>query len=143
MAAAAFKTSVFAAFGLLGCTSIAADARTFEGTRWHVSAINGHATPPSGSQFEIRFDNHRIGGRIGCNHFGGGYAVTGDVMTTNGIAMTRMACDTVGDRPGPSLMEYERHGHAVLARPMRIGWKSSRELMLSNAAGSIALELQP
>ena len=142
MAAAGFRASVFAALGLAGCTSIAADARTFEGTRWHVSAINGHATP-SGSPFDVSFTGDRIGGRLGCNHFGGGYRVTGDVMTTNAMMMTQMACGSVDDRPGPSLMDFESWGHAVLARPMRMSWKSGRELKLSNAAGSVDLELLP
>lgn len=138
MGAAGFRRAALALV-VSGCTSIAADARTFEGTQWHVSAINGHATPPSGN-FTVSFKDGRIGGQLGCNHFGGSYRVAGDVITTGAIAMTRMACGLVGDAPAISPMDYESWGLAVLALPMRMSWRSSRELTLSNAAGSIELE---
>jgi heat shock protein HslJ len=139
MGAAGFRIAALALLGA-GCTSIAADARTFERTQWRVSAINGHATPPSGN-FAVSFKDGRIGGQLGCNHFGGAYRVAGDVMTTTAIAMTQMACGAVGDAPTISLMDYESWGLAVLARPMRLSWYSSQKLTLSNAAGSIDLTL--
>jgi heat shock protein HslJ len=50
--------------------------------------------------------------------------------------MTLMAC------PEPSAT-FENQGLAVLNQPMRMSWASSRKLTLSNAAGTIALELLP
>jgi heat shock protein HslJ len=133
MAAAGCKAAL-AALACAACTSIAADARTFEGTRWHVTAINGKATPASGN-YVIRFDKGRIGGQFGCNHFGGEYRVARDLLSTDALAMTMMAC------PEPA-MTFESQGGAVLQQPMRISWSSARHLTLSNFAGSIALELQ-
>jgi heat shock protein HslJ len=123
------------ALALGACTSIAADTRIFEGTEWHVTAINGRTTPPAG-YYRIGFSRERIGGQFGCNHFGGAYSITRDVMTTNAMAMTMMAC------PDPGAT-FEAQGLAVLQQPMRMNWKTGREMMLSNAAGSVELELLP
>jgi heat shock protein HslJ len=116
-----------------GCTSIAADARTFEGTRWRVTAINGHATPAA-INYAIGFKDRRIGGQVGCNHFGGEYRVVREILTTSAMMMTEMAC------PDPA-MTFESWGISILQQPMRMTWASSRRLALSNAAGSIDLEL--
>ena len=77
---------------------------------------------------------------MGCNSFGGAYRVAGDVMTTGPMAMTQMACASALDEPVPSLMDLEGMAHAVLGQPMRMTWKSGRQLTLSNAAGSLELE---
>ena len=58
MAAAGFRATLLA-FLCAGCTSIAADARTFEGTRWHVTAVNGRATPVAGD-YRIEFKDGGI-----------------------------------------------------------------------------------
>lgn len=134
MAAAGFRGIVLALL-CAGCTSIAADARTFEGTRWHVTAINGRTTPVTG-RYEVGFRNRQIGGQFGCNHFGGDYRVTRDVMTTSAIRMTMMACM----EPAAS---FESWGGSVLGQPMRMTWTSGEHLTLSNSAGSIALERLP
>ena len=134
MAAAGFKVSALALL-CIGCTTIAADARTFEGTRWHATAINGRATPGTGN-YVIRFDKGRIGGQLGCNLFGGDYRIQGAVMTPSAIRSTMMACM----EPAAS---FEEQGFAVLNQPMRMRWASSHRLTLSNPAGSIALELLP
>jgi heat shock protein HslJ len=134
MGAGAYRLAL-AALLCAGCTSIYADQRTFDGTRWHASAINGHATPPTGN-YVMRFDQGGIGGQLGCNHFGGDYRVRDDTLTASAIQMTLMAC------PEPSAT-FENQGLAVLNQPMRMSWASSRKLTLSNAAGTIALELLP
>jgi heat shock protein HslJ len=124
------------------CTSIRADARTFEGTNWQVIAINGHQTPRAGN-FEMRFANGQVGGQFGCNNFGGAYRVNGDVLATGALAVTQMACEPAGDAPTISPMQYESWGFAVLGAPMRMTWKDGRRLTLSNSSGSIDLELLP
>jgi heat shock protein HslJ len=131
MAAAGFRTALFA-LALGGCTSIAADKRTFDGTRWHVTAINGRSTPVAGD-YPIEFRNGGIGGRFGCNQFGGRYAVAGETMTTSDVASTLMGCP----EPAASL---ETQGFAILHQPMRWTWISGLKLTLRNSAGSIALE---
>jgi heat shock protein HslJ len=134
MAAAGFRLALL---GMLcaGCTSIAADARTFEGTRWHVSAINGRATPAAGD-YRIEFQDGGIGGRFGCNHFGGRYAVAGPALTASAIRSTKMACSDPAAR-------FEGEGFQILNQPMRMNWTSGRRLTLSNASGSIELERTP
>jgi heat shock protein HslJ len=115
MAAADFKLALATAL-LAGCTSINAANATFEGTRWHVTAINGRGTPATGD-YHVEFSNGTIGGRFGCNGFGGRYAVSGELMRATEIRSTMMACSDPA------------------------GWSfSSRKLTLSNGAGSIALE---
>ena len=135
VAAAVFKALATAALLCAGCTSINADARTFEGTRWQVSAINGRPTPATGN-YVLRFGDGRIGGQVGCNHLGGDYRAAGDVLTTTALVMTEMACS----EPAAS---FESSAIAVLQQPMRMGWISGQRLTLSNAAGSLALERLP
>jgi heat shock protein HslJ len=134
VAAVDFRGPWFAGLALLfaACTSIAADARTFEGTRWQVTAINGRATPAAGD-YRIEFKDGGIGGRLGCNSMGGRYSVAGDVMTVRDLASTLMGC------PEPAA-SFETQGFAVLNRPMQMNWISGARLTLSNAAGSITLE---
>jgi len=117
-----------------GCTSIAADARTFDGTEWQVVAIDGQATPRA-ENYRVRFANGQFGGRFGCNSFGGAYRVRGGTTLAVGpVAATEMACE------GPG-MEFERRGFQVLQQPMRLDWTGSNRLTLVNNAGSIDLTL--
>lgn len=131
MAAAGFRIGL-AGLACAACTSIAADARTFDSTRWHVTAINGHATPATGD-YRIEFNDGGIGGRFGCNAFGGRYAIVGDLMTSGEIRSTLMGCSD----PAAS---FERQGFAVLHLPMRMIWRPGHRLTLGNGAGTITLE---
>lgn len=126
------KAAVAAALLAAACTSVNSTSATFEGTRWQVTAINGQATPHNG-EYRLQFEAGRVGGAFGCNQFGGTYRVQGDVMVASNVASTLMGC------PEPA-GTFERNGLAVLGQPMRLTWHSDRQLTLSNAAGSIALE---
>lgn len=132
MGAAGFKAAGLA-LACAACTSIAVDARTFEGTRWRATAIDGQPTPSAGN-YVIRFDKGRIGGQLGCNVFGGEFRVRGDTLTASAIRMTMMACM----EPAAT---FESEGFTILNRPMRMIWTSSQRLTLSNSAGSIDLAL--
>jgi heat shock protein HslJ len=134
MAAAGFKFAALALFSA-GCTSIAADQRTFDGTTWRVIAVDGRATPPSGD-YSMSFTGRELGARFGCNHVGGRYSVAGELLTATEVRSTLMGC------PEPA-STFERDGLTVLGSPMRISWSSGNRLTLSNAAGSIALERMP
>ena len=134
MAAAGFRAAALA-LACAACTSVSADARTFEGTRWQVTAIDGRQTPANGS-YTVSFAKSQIGGQFGCNRFGGEYRAHGDVLITTAIRMTMMAC------PEPQ-MTFESQGQAVLQQPMRLTWASDMRLTLSNGAGSIALQRLP
>ena len=115
---------------LTGCTSIQSQPPL--AGEWLVTAINGHETPASPAAYRMRFDERTVGGQFGCNHFGGDYRVTGDVLTGGALMMTEMACS----EPANS---FEAWGMAVLRQPARIHWHADVQLSLSNAAGSIEL----
>jgi len=134
MAAAGFKAAALA-LACAACTSVMADERTFDGTHWHVKAVDGRATPATGD-YHVQFTRNEISGRFGCNSFGGRYAIVGDIMTAGEVRSTLMGCP----EPAASL---ESRGFAVLNRPMQMRWASGRQLTLSNGAGSIALQRTP
>jgi heat shock protein HslJ len=134
MAAAAFR---IAALALLsgGCTSIAANQRTFDDTAWRVTAVDGRATPANGN-YSMSFSGGNLGARFGCNHIGGRYSAAGSTLTASEVRSTLMGC------PEPAA-SFERDGLAVLGSPMRMSWSSGSRLTLSNSAGSIALDRLP
>ena len=137
-AAAGFRRSSLAlAAGLLavGCTSVNTTTETFAGTRWRVASIAAMPTPQS-PLYQLEFRDGQIGGRFGCNNFGGSYRVQGEQLVTGDIASTLMGC------PEPAAT-HETRGFAILARPMAITWQSGGRLTLSNDAGSIELEMIP
>jgi heat shock protein HslJ len=131
-----------AAAAAAGCTTVAADARTLDGTRWHVAAVNGQATPAS-DRYAMSFEGGRISARFGCNGGGAPYSVAGDVIRAGPVMSTKMACLPATDQPGPGPMEFENMGFAVLGQPMRMRWQSATRLTLGNPAGTIALERLP
>jgi heat shock protein HslJ len=134
MAAAVFRATALA-LTCAACTSVMADERTFDGTRWHVTAIDGQPTPANGD-YRVEFTRNEISGRFGCNGWGGRYGIVGDIMTVGEVRSTMMAC------PEPA-MNFERGGFAVLDRPMQMRWGSERQLTLGNGAGSIELKRAP
>lgn len=127
------RTALLCVLPLAACTSVVADQRTFDGTRWQVTAINGHSTPRSES-YRIAFAGSQMSGHVGCNRFTAGYRMGGGVLTTSGLGGTEMACAEPG-------MTFENWGYSVLRSPLRIDWTSDRRLTLANERGSIALEL--
>ena len=134
MAAAGFRYA-FIALLCVACTSIAPNQRTFDGTHWHVAAINGRPTPPS-NEYRLEFTRDILSGKFGCNAFGGPYAVKGDIMTAGQIESTLIGCfDPAGS--------FEHDGFAVLRQPMRLIWSGERRLTLSNSNGAVVLERTP
>ena len=131
-----FRFAVAAlATGLVGCATVSPTPASLEGTAWTVAAIDGAATPRTDA-YRLEFRDGRIGGKFGCNGFGGPYSLADSTLTAGNVAATKMAC------PGPADV-FEREGFAVLAQPMQLDWQSESRLTLSNAAGSIALARQP
>jgi heat shock protein HslJ len=131
MAAAGFRIAALALLSA-GCTSIAADQRTFDGTTWRVIAVDGRATPLTGD-YSMTFSSRELGARFGCNHIGGLYSVAGATLTATEVRSTLMGC------PEPA-SAFERDGLAVLGAAMRMNWSSGNRLTLSNSAGRIELE---
>ena len=125
------------ALGILGaspgCAMAPEPGSSLDGSRWQVTAINGHATPRT-AQYRVEIAKGRIGGRFGCNSFGGDYQVRASVLIAGQVAATEMAC------PEPN-MTCEGWGFAVLGQPMQMNWgDAGRQMTLANAAGSISLE---
>ncbi len=113
-----------------GCTSILPPP--IAGSEWRVTAINGRPTPPPPASYRMQFKPLALGGQFGCNHFGGDYRLTGDMLVTGAVAMTEMAC-------GEPANSFEGWGLAIIQRPMRLAWDSTSRLTLSNEAGRIEL----
>ncbi|HKU91945.1 MAG TPA: META domain-containing protein [Sphingomicrobium sp.] len=134
MAAAGFRLTALAAL-TAGCTTVTASQASFDGTRWHVTAVNGQATPAAGD-YSLQFAQGNVGARFGCNRIGGRYSALGDSLRTFDVHSTLMGC------PEPAAT-FERQGSAVLTAPMRIAWSGETRLTLSNDQGSIALERVP
>jgi heat shock protein HslJ len=122
---------ITAAVAITACTSV--NSAGLAGSEWRVTAINGQATPAPPASYRMRFEARSLGGQFGCNHFGGDYRVSGDVLTTGAMMMTEMACS----EPANS---FEGWGMAILQQPARLTWRDPAMLTLSNAAGSIELQ---
>jgi len=134
MAAAGYRLP-FLALACAACTSVTATQASFDGTRWHVTAINGNATPAAGD-YSLQFAQGNVGARFGCNHIGGRYSAVGDRLRTFDVHSTLMGC------PEPAAT-FERQGSMVLTSPMHIAWSRETRLTLSNDHGTIALERIP
>src|SRR5699024_8106866 len=128
MAAAVFRAAALA-LACSACTTIAADARTLDNTRWHVTALNGRATPAAG-EYRMEFKDGQIGGRFGCNGWSGSYVVAGETLTATQVRSTMMAC-------AEPAMGFESQGLSVLQHPMRWAETDGGKVTLSNGAGSI------
>jgi heat shock protein HslJ len=116
------------------CTSVMPDERTFNGTRWHVTAISGQ--PTGAGDYNVQFAGNAISGRFGCNGFGGKYVILGDIMNAGDVRSTMMGCS----EPAAT---FESRGFAIMRLPMQMSWVSGTQLTLTNSAGSIALQRVP
>lgn len=132
--AAAFNAAVAAAAAICAaCTSANYAPGTLAGTSWRVAAVGGQPTPAVGD-YSMRFEvDGSVGARFGCNHMGGSYRLSGSTLTVSDVHQTLMGC------PEPAA-SFESRGAAVLGQPMRVHFSSSERMVLSNEAGSIALD---
>jgi len=146
MAAAGFRSAALV-LACAACATVAIDQRTFEGTSWRETAVNGHATPVESVGYRMHLKNSRFSGGFGCNSMGAEYRFAGNQMmigkTEGGqfhvgwIMQTERDCS---DRPdGP----FEGWAWAILQHPMMVRFHGARRLTLSNSAGSIELERIP
>ena len=134
-AVAVFRRSALLALaaltGVAGCTSVDFTEESFEGTNWRVAAINEEATPAT-HLYRVQFNDGRIGGRFGCNQFGGAYRVERERLIVENVTSTLIGC------PEPAAT-HEAQAFLVLSQPMNLEMSGQR-LILGNAAGSITLE---
>jgi len=128
--------AMLASAGCAGAPLAPAPLTELAGTSWRVVAVDGRPTPATGD-YTLRFDaSGGLGAHFGCNGMGGQYRLTGDLLTVGNLASTLMGC------PEPAAT-FERDGAEVLGQPMRIAFTSNERVILSNAAGSIALDPLP
>lgn len=127
-----------AALGFLACsacTSMALDARSFEGTRWEVAAINQNSTPPGGN-YRIEFHDGRVSARFGCNAISGDYVASSRSLAVHRLISTKMACGAPADA-------FERAGVGILQEPLTVRSSGKGRLRLSNRVGTIDLQPLP
>lgn len=123
---------------LIGCAHDGATMTTggaappkLAGTSWTIASING-AAPTAERKAEVRFSEDRISGNAGCNSFGAGYAISGDVMTATQVISTKMACVGAG-------MDQENAFFKILGQPMTMTWQHDGSMTLSDDAGTATL----
>ena len=62
-----------------------------DNTSWLLTTYNGNP-PIAGTQPTIQFMDGQVSGTTGCNHYGGGYQVSGSELRFDALFMTEMAC---------------------------------------------------
>lgn len=100
-------------------------------SRWHVVSINGRTTPLRGD-YHLDFTATQLSAKFGCNGMGGAYVLDRDMLSTDRLIGTQMAC-------AEPAMGFESQGSAVLRSPARVRW-SPGHLTPTNNAGIIELE---
>ena len=100
-------------------------------SRWRIVSINGRSTPAT-SGYHVEFTGDRISAKFGCNNMGGAYLLDRDMLSTDRMMGTKMACTDPAGR-------FESLGSAILASPTRTRFAPGR-LTLTNNAGIIELE---
>ena len=130
MVAAACRTAI-GFLACAACTSIASDARSFEGTRWKVLAVNRHSTPVKG-EYRIEFMDGRVSARFGCNAISGDYVASADKLTIQKLISTKMACGAPADA-------FEQAAVGVLHEALKVRTSGKGGLRLSNRVGTLDL----
>ena len=100
-------------------------------TRWAVESISG----ASASGPTIEFTADRVAGTGGCNRFFGGYAVSGESISFNGVGSTRMAC-------APEIMARETAFFGVLNGAQRFARTGDQLVITAADGGAISLRAQ-
>ena len=122
---------------LAGCSSGTSDSSSLEGIRWHLVALEGEQPLAGTAPPSAEFSEGQINGSTGCNHFFGGYEVSGSDMTISDVASTEMAClDPEG------LMDQEQAFLSALAAVAGYNLAGER-LELLDAGGSVLLAFEP
>jgi heat shock protein HslJ len=133
-AAVGFRIPLWVALAALcaGCTAINLAPGTLAGTSWRVATVNGKPTPAEGD-YSMRFGSDGgLAARFGCNHMGGRYSLSGELLTASDVATTLIGC------PEPAA-SFESEASAILSLPMRVRFSNAQRMGLSNEAGSIGL----
>ncbi len=99
-------------------------------TNWSISAIDGRPVRID-RPTTVSFTTDRIQGKI-CNGYGGGYRLTRDMLTTDRIISTQMAC-------GGGVGAVETAFFRALRQPLKVQRRSDDTMLLSNGRTSVTL----
>lgn len=66
-------------------------SKQLNGTQWRLVSYGGKS-PIAGKDMTAKFNSGEISGSASCNHYFGGYKVSGDRITIEGLGWTEMAC---------------------------------------------------
>lgn len=95
----------------LGCGVPIDDPDFLSGTRWAIAGIDGEQI--EADDYFIEFNDSRLSGRAGCNHFSGEYSVDLATLTPRTVIATEMAC-------GEPAMGRERRVLQLLGAPLSL-----------------------
>jgi len=115
---------------LYGCGGIRVSPPTLAGSRWKIVAIDGR--PVSGDTYFLQFDEGRLSGQAGCNHFSGPYSEVRPNLRPGAIMSTRMAC------PGQRMVD-ERRALRILSGPLSMAFPRGDVLVLAGRGGTLRL----
>jgi len=142
MAAAGFRLAALA-LACASCTRIEVTERSFDGTQWRVIGIDRAPVRPEAG-YRMNFKAGRFSGGFGCNGMSAEYQVirnymmigksAGGTFHVGWIMSTERDCSVRPDG------HFEEDALAILRRPMSLSFRGKRQLVLSNASGSIDLE---
>jgi heat shock protein HslJ len=113
---------------MTGCGGEPLALASVDDSSWIIEKINGKPVI-SGKEAALTFSEGRISGTAGCNRLTGGYSQSGDKLSFQPIAMTRMACQ-------PALMQQERAVLDALGNGVSIEHKGQRNMILHGADGA-------
>jgi heat shock protein HslJ len=121
---------------LKGCGGALLPPADLTGSLWRFTHIGGTPVEDQ-ARTELRFAAGSLSGSAGCNRFSGSFALAGDMLTTGGLVVTKMAC------MGPAATQ-EAALFALLAAPVRISYAADGSMTLTGAKGQTAkLVLRP
>ena len=105
-------------------------AQSVEGRQWSAVSI-GNADVADGSTVTLKIENGRVGGKAGCNGYGGPVEIHGDRIKFGPIFSTKMAC------MGKGVMEQEQRYLNMLQATTRGEIRANGDLMLHASAGAL------
>jgi heat shock protein HslJ len=135
MRATLFALSVALMLPLGACEGTASDngqsfAEAVEGRSWAAKAIGGKDVI-EGTKVTLKIEGGRVGGKAGCNVYGGSAEIHGDQVKFGAIFSTKMACMAGG------VMEQEQRYLNLLQSATHGEIRNDGALTLTGSAGAI------
>lgn len=80
-----------------GGSGMVDQSASLDGTSWVLTAFNKNR-PLVGREPTILFKDGQASGTTGCNSYGGGYQLKGDLISFDAMVMTEMWCEDVAEQ---------------------------------------------